>query len=75
MGRATMVDQLPAKVYAILHVPSAFEDIQHANAAAQPLLTHAIYQLQNNPRPDGREPADEYVQGVSSIIVRSTSPH
>ena len=55
-------------------MPSAIEAIQHANAAAQAPLFTAIFQLQTDPRPDHREPADEFGVGFSSITVRTTTP-
>ena len=77
IGRTRMAESATAsgKVYGIVQMPTALEAIQHASAAAQEPLFTAIFKLQTNPRPDEREPADDYLVGGSSIIVRTTNPH
>jgi hypothetical protein len=64
----------PAAPYAIVYTPFATGALKTASSAARWPLTEAILALQDSPRPDGHQAADEYGPGTSAILVEQTSP-
>lgn len=60
--------------YGILQTPVALDALRNLEAGALPTVTQKLYELQVNPRPDGHQPAEEYGEGLSSLVIQETSP-
>jgi hypothetical protein len=62
------------ELYGLVQTEDVMKTIENAGPAKRPLLWNSIWALQQNPRPEGHEATDAYVNGLAKLVVNQIDP-